>query len=325
MVSEKADEDAAGVTSPLILATLAARGARCTQTNDKWSILRGRPSHLPPMDPIDLITRARALQEAYWSPNPAEKRRLLAGDVDRLDGSQSFRLLHLACLDLAATGPVALALADEDADDSDAPAGAERDLIVRLLQRLGAADSPYASRPVSVWQGKPGESATRQPDLAGKLRNASMTHLGALEIVRLDAADQPASIAFVPLGDLSGAVFATPSIFRFAKLFYDNGQDAEIVLLPLLYGISWRSPHPFDQDGTMTRFIGHLDVPGQAGLSIGVGQQDFVLEPQEGGQTLFGLGSVGELIVALSVEDPAFEAKCRARGLDPAEVRRALG
>jgi len=86
------------------------------------------------MAPKDLIARARALQEAYWTPNAAEKRRLLAGDVDRLDGSQLFRLLHLACLDLAATGPVALALADEEADASDAPAGPERDLIVRLLQ-----------------------------------------------------------------------------------------------------------------------------------------------------------------------------------------------
>ena len=37
-----------------------------------------------------------------------------------------------------------------------------------------------------------------------------------------------------------------------------------------------------------------------------------------------GLGNIGEIMITLSVDDPRFEQKCRARGLDPAAVRADL-
>jgi hypothetical protein len=39
--------------------------------------------------------------------------------------------------------------------------------------------------------------------------------------------------------------------------------------------------------------------------------------PTEGGETLFWLGSVGELMVALKVGDPRFEQKWRREGWTP--------
>ena len=202
----------------------------------------------------------------------------------------------------------------------DAPEGKDRDLIVLLLRRLRSAESPYKERHVAVWQGKAGESEAREPDAQGSFRNASLTHLGSIEVIRLDAQNQPAGVWFVPLDEVRGAIFS-PAIFGLAKLFFDSLRPDEIVLLPLLYGISWNTPNSFDRDGTMTRFISHIETDdGQGTFSIGVGHQDFVVK----GQKIIGLGSIGELMVGLSVSDPKFEVKCRARGLDPAEVRRSI-
>ena len=39
------------------------------------------------------------------------------------------------------------------------------------------------------------------------------------------------------------------------------------------------------------------------------------------GQSLFGLGSIGEIMIALYMNDPTFDQKCKARGLDPEAVR----
>lgn len=57
-------------------------------------------------------------------------------------------------------------------------------------------------------------------------------------------------------------------------------------------------------------------------LVIGVGHQDFVMEGDR--QTLFGLGSIGEIMITLSVDDLKFDQKCKARGFDPDEVRRSM-
>lgn len=278
------------------------------------------------MNSEELVKRSRALQEQYWTPNAAEKQSLIAEGVERLEWEKSLRLLHLACLDLVSTGPGREELVSDDSEGVDAPEGPDRHLIVQLLQRLRAADSPYKERHVSVWQGNPGESDTREPNAEGKFRNASLTHLGSIEVIRLDAQDHPVSMSFVPLDDLRGAAFAPPAVFRFGRLFFDNQRADEFVLVPLLYGISWRTPNLFDRDGTMTRFISHVEVPGgQGAFSIGVGHQDFVVESRDGSQTLLGLGSVGEIMVGLTLDDPKFDAKCRARGLDPAEVRSSVG
>ncbi len=34
-------------------------------------------------------------------------------------------------------------------------------------------------------------------------------------------------------------------------------------------------------------------------------------------QSIFGISSVGEIMIGLEINDPKFEIKCKARGLDP--------
>jgi hypothetical protein len=130
-------------------------------------------------------------------------------------------------------------------------------------------------------------------------------------------------LAFISLDEIRGAIFANPALFRYGRLFFDDGRPDEFVLVPLLYGISWFSPHDFDLNGRSTRFICGINIDDdKPDFAIGVGHQDFVME--KNGQSLFGLGSIGEIMVALFVDDPKFDQKCRARGLDPDEVRSSM-
>ncbi len=130
-------------------------------------------------------------------------------------------------------------------------------------------------------------------------------------------------LSFVTLDELRGAFFHGSALFRYGKLFYDDGHPDEIVLVPLLYGVSWLTPNTIDQDGTTTRFICSIETEkDQTALSIGVGHQDFIIEGVR--QALFGINSIGELMVALFVNDPKFEQKCRARGLDPDTARESM-
>jgi hypothetical protein len=276
-----------------------------------------------PKDAKQVVERARAIQQQYWTLNPDEKKRLLEKGVDDLAWDQALRLLHLACLEMISDGSGREQLDSEELEPGDAPPGENRDLIVRLVRRLRSESSPYKPRHVAVWQGEAGESDKREPDLQGVFRNASLTHLGCIEVIRLDSKQQPAELTFIPLDEIRGAVFASPALFRPEKFFFDDGRPDEIVLVPLLYGISWLSPIDFDQDGTATRFICAIEIEeGQMALSVGVGHQDFVIEGER--LALFGLGSIAEIMVTLLMDDPKFDQKCKARGLDPDEVRQSI-
>jgi hypothetical protein len=138
----------------------------------------------------------------------------------------------------------------------------------------------------------------------------------------VDAQDQPTGIDFIALDDIRGIVLARPSIFRAAKILFEDGRPDEIVRLPLVYGFSWFTGRGQDTDGTMTHFCSHITVAAmKAPLGIGIGHQDFILESPKGGATLFGLGSLGELIMPLHVGDPRFDERCRTRGIDPQKAR----
>ena len=163
--------------------------------------------------------------------------------------------------------------------------------------------------------------------MQGTILNASLTHLGCLEVYRVDAANQPTRLDFVSFDELSGVVFAQPRWIRAAKLFYEDGRG-EIVLVPLLYGLTWLIGNEFDRAGRMTRFVAHLDgeeVVALRASGIGVGQQDFSVRGPDGGGGLFGLGRVATLSFPLDMRDSRFDAKARARGIDPDDVRRSMG
>ena len=267
-----------------------------------------QPVHGPPE-----FVRAVELQRAYWTYDAAEQARLEARGDEHLSWPERLRLHHLACVQRLDPGP-------------DRAAATEK--CRHTVRTLLAPDSPYRPRPALVWQGHSAQPAGgREPDLQGVLLNPSLTHVGCLEVYRVDAANRPTRLDFVGFDELSGVAFASPSLLRAAKLFYDDGRD-EIVLAPLPYGLTWAIGSEFDRAGRMTRFVAHLDdeESGAAGASgIGVGQQDFSVRGPDGSDRLFGLGSVAELAFPLDMRDPRFDAKARARGIDPDEVRRGAG
>ncbi len=261
------------------------------------------------------------IQQAYWTYDSAEKAALLSRYPAGLSWPELVRLHHLTCLELVREGSGKAELMAQDLGERITFQGDAVDLCKKLVRKLSCKDSPYRPRHCAIWQGQPGESEKREPNLEGMFQNASITHLGCLEVIRLDEQHSPKGIAFVPLDDLRGALFAGNALFRAGKLFYDDERQDEIVRIPLLYGLSWETPNAYDHDGTMTRFCGVVDAPeAVAANGVGVGHQDFVVT-QQAEVTLFGLGSVGELMVMLSVDDPKFEQKCRARGLDPADTK----
>ena len=266
-----------------------------------------QPIHGPPE-----FVRAAEMQRAYWTHDPQEQAELEARGAERLDWRERLRLHHLICLQRLDTGPER-AVATEKCRQT--------------VRGLIAPDSPYRPRAAMVWKGQSAQQgADRQPDMQGEFLNPSITHLGCLEVYRVDTDNQPTRLDFVSFDELSGVVFAQPNLIRTAKLFYEDGRG-EIVLVPLLYGLTWSIGNEWDRAGRMTRFVSHLDGEevGALGASgMGVGQQDFSVRRQDGGSSLFGLGSVTELSFPLDMRDLRFDAKARARGIDPDEVRRNI-
>jgi hypothetical protein len=157
------------------------------------------------------------------------------------------------------------------------------------------------------------------------LCNGSLTHLGSLEVLRLDGLKRPKELAFVAFDDLQSVAMTMSGLFRPARLFFDDGRPDEIVLIPLLYATSWRTSSPYLRDGRMTQFLAYPPGDGlAAGFGLGVGQQDLTICEGEGRGT-FGLGSVARVAFALDPTDPRFALKCRSRGLEPGEVLRGGG
>ncbi len=272
-----------------------------------------RPTASEPIHGPPEFVRAVEMQRAYWTHNAEEQAQLEARGVQQLGWRERLRLHHLFCLQRINPGPERAAATEK---------------CRQTVRRLVAADSPYRPRPAMIWQGQSAQpEGGRDPDMQGEFLNPSLTHLGCLEVYRVDASNQPTGIDFVSFDELSGVVFAPPNLIRAAKLFYDDGRG-EIVLVPLLYGLTWAIGNEFDRDGRMTRFVAHLDGEevGTLGASgIGVGQQDLSVRSQDGGARLFGLGSVAEISFPLDMRDPRFDEKARARGIDPNEVRARMG
>jgi hypothetical protein len=251
-------------------------------------------SSFAPPEPI--IEPAAIIQQKYWTPNPDEKKSLLEKGSDDLGWEQALRLLHLTCLELLSDGSCKEQFI-EYAEPAEVPLGDDRELILKLITRLSSEGSPCKPRLADVWQGKADGSNMRNSDLQGLLHNASLTHLGCIEVIRLDDIKRPSEMAFIPLGDLKDVVLDRPALFRHAELIFKDGRPDEKVILPLLYGISWFSPYANDQDGSFTRFICSLQPKeDRMAFSIGVGHQDFFIE-SGGGTSLLGLGSIGKISI----------------------------
>ena len=275
------------------------------------------------------LKKAVELQREYWRPNDEEEEQLRA-KLAEASWKEKLRLLHLTCSRLLLRGAGKQQLLHDDLNEEPQPID---DPLVRLIQslllELLVDGSPYLPRAAFVWKGM-GEAAEleeRDPDHQGMLYNASLTHLGSLEVLRTDENNEVSKIDFIPFEQIRDIVVSSQkdpfSGFSLAKIFFDDERAQDFVLLPLLYGLSWASGLENDVDGSMTRFICSLEIPStNRSLSIGIGQQDFFIRRQT--QDVFGLASVAHVSFPLAVDDPNFEKKCKARGIDPKEILEEL-
>lgn len=269
----------------------------------------------------NIVELARKIQMNYWTPNANEKAQLLNREFNDLTWKEKLRLLHLTCMEALLKGPEKRLLISDDPEALEAPRDSNRELVTKLVINMLSGDSPFRPRHAAVWQK---EDDQQKPDIEGVLTNASLTHLGCLEVIHMDENHRPKNLDFIPFDDLRGIMFANPALYRYAKLLFDDGRDDEIVLVPLLYGISFRTANSSYQNGGLTRFGYHLDIPGEnQSFAIGIGHQD--LSIIQGGQgVLFGIGSLVEIAIALDLNDPRFDQKCRLRGLDPEAIRQSI-
>jgi len=283
---------------------------------------------------LELTASLTAVQEEYWRFDAEEKATLIQSDPLQLPWNKMLRLNHLCCLEMLETKLGKLYLQDPGAydpgvsgiQDTGLRRGLNLDFWPELLRKLVSKNSPYRPRYCLVWMVNPTPANPREPDHEGCFMNFSITHFGSIEVIKIDAKLKPVELAFVGLDEISGLMLGRPSIFRPATLFYEDRREDEIVCMPLLYGVSWRSSSSHDRDGSYTRWVGHTKVKVEdmdINIGIGIGHQDFLIKNVDSPNKAvkFGLGSIDEIQVALDIEDPKFEIKCRARGLDPDEVR----
>lgn len=259
------------------------------------------------------FVRAAEMQRAYWTHDPDEQARLEARGADRLEWRERLRLHHLICLQRIGSGP-------EDA--------AATEKCRQSMQALLGSDSPYRAQMALLWEDKPVHAgAARPPDMTGEFLNASLTHLGSLEVIHVDAEDRPTRLDFVSVDELDGVEFGQPTLMRAARLRYVDHRE-ELVLVPLLYGLTWTIGDKSHRQGEYTSFVAPLSGEefGALGTTgIGVGQQDLWVHNLYGSSRLVGMASVAEIAFPFDVRDPGFDAEARARGLDPNEARRRSG
>ncbi|MFO7566291.1 MAG: hypothetical protein R6X02_26850 [Enhygromyxa sp.] len=311
-----------------------------------------RGPKLAGLDPVS--ERAVALQKRYWSPNPDELAALEARAFESLDPRELLRLHHLRCLALldardailrrALLAPKAERPAPaqlQAAVDPKLPARVERSAAALLARR-----SRCRPRHGFVWlgAGPPAGDEVPYSDLQGRLVNASLTHLGCLEVIALDDALEPARVEFLDFDQILtisiGAGELGPAApFRPARILREYGRAERVVLLPLRYGFSWFAHEPELLRGTAEHEVASLELRGLADpsrpvgkrldrrpLGVAVGPQRFEIAsdyPEEGeaGLSRFRLADAYQISLAIDQDDPRFADKCRGRGIDPEATR----
>jgi hypothetical protein len=264
-----------------------------------------------------LVEAVRDLQERYWAPNQIERMGLLKRGIAALAWKERIRLLHLVMSELLVLEAGWPQLKENIGSGEDLPGGRRTEIARSLVESLRTSESPFRGRHASVWL-RDGNGDVQPEPRQGVFENASVTHLGALELVQLDAARRPTALRFQAFDELHGILLGKPSPLRLAKLSFDDGRATETVLLPLLYGASWHSRREHDRDGSFTRYVCHL--PGLLDAALGIGNQSFWILGSS--RYLTTLSSIDEVVFSLSLDDPRFDARARARGLDPEALRR---
>jgi hypothetical protein len=311
-----------------------------------------RGPKLAGIDPIG--ERAIDLQKRYWSPAPEQLRELEGRALAALDWPEKLRLHHLRCLALLDAGDDLLRRALL------APV-AERPNVEQLEQLASAIDpvlrervaasakvllgrrSPYRPRHGFAWlgDGAPEGDAVPYSDFQGRVVNASLTHLGSVEIIALDPTTfEPAAIEFVPFDEIMtlarGPRQHASDPFVPARILREYGQGELLVLLPLRYGLSWFALEPELLRGEATHHVAEIELRGLAdptkavyesldrrmlGIAVGAQRVEVLSDYAQEGLGRFELGGAYQVSLAIDQDDPRFDDKCRGRGLDVEATR----
>ena len=312
----------------------------------------------PTLAGLDAISLAAIeLQKRYWTPNPDELAELEARTRSDLDWPEHLRLHHLRCLawldarDGAARAALLAPAGERPALDE--PGALEPDLEARVrasAKTLLGRRSPYRPRHGFCWlgEGPPTGDAIPYSDYQGRIVNASLTHLGCVELITLDAELAPAAVEFVDFdrvltlsrGVLElGADAPTPA-FVPVRLLLEYGAEDRAGLLATRYGLSWLSHEPAVLRGQASHAIGAIELggladPGRAvgqpsgpgdgrrslGIRVGPQQIEVLSDYEHEGLARCELGRCYQVSLAIDQDDPRFADKCAGRGLDPDATR----
>lgn len=303
------------------------------------------------LDP--LAERAITLQKRYWSPSPDELAALEARRLDSLGARELLRLHHLRCLALLDARTMILrrgllAPLAERPSEAELFRAVDPELRTRIdasARALLAGRSPYRPRHGFVWlgAGPPPGDAVPYSDLQGRIVNASLTHLGSLEVIGLDEQLEPDRLEFLDFDriltiSIGAGELGTTAPFRPARILFEYGLPERTVLLPLRYGLSWFAHEVELLRGRAEHQVAAHELRGLAGprratakldrrpLGVAVGPtrlevaSDYV-EDGEGGLSRFRLADAYQISLAIDQDDPRFADKCRGRGIDPQATR----
>jgi hypothetical protein len=310
----------------------------------------------PKLAGLDAVSeRAIELQKRYWSLDADELRELEGRGFAALSWAQKLRLHHLRCLALLDAGDGALRrelLAPVDERPTPRELAEDRATWDPMLDaRVGASAralvgrrSPYRPRHGFAWLGEAAPAGEDIPysNFQGRTLNASITHLGCVEVIRLDEALEPAALEFVGLDEIltisRGQRSADEAALPFvpARILREYGREELVVLLALRYGLSWFSHEPELLRGRGAHEVGARELGGLAdpakavgnprdrrplGVRAGVQTLECLSDYEDDGLGRFALGDAYQLSLAIDQGDPRFVDKCRGRGLDPEATR----
>lgn len=308
-----------------------------------------RGPKLAGIDPIG--ERAIGLQKRYWSPAPDELRELEDRGLAALGWVEKLRLHHLRCLALLDAGDEVLRRGLL-APATERPSAAELERAIDLVLRervaasakvlLGRA-SPYRPRHGFAWLGEaaPEGDAVPYSDFQGRIVNGSLTHLGCVEIIRLDPTTlEPAALEFMAFDDIMtlarGPRAHASDPFVPARILREYGQAEIVVLLPLRHGLSWFALEPELLRGEAVHEVAEIELRGLAdvskafhepldrrrlGVAIGPQRLEVLSDYAQEGLGRFELGAAYQISLAIDQDDPRFDDKCRGRGLDVEATR----
>lgn len=303
----------------------------------------------PQLAGLDAVSeRAIALQRAYWRSAPDELAALEARGFAALSWADKLRAHHLRCLALldADDGALRRALL-APADARPAAPEPEPEGLVKLAasaKSLLSRRSPYRPRHAFAWLGPAAPEGEDIPysDFQGRTLNASLSHLGCVELIRLDAALEPDRLEFIALDEimtLSRGQLDAPDqapAFVPVRLLREYGAEELVGLMPTRYGLSWLAHEPEVLRGDAAHAVARLELSGLAdpakaignpldrrplALAIGRQQLEVLSDYDDDGLGRFALGAAYQISFAIDQDDPRFAAKCEGRGLDPEVTR----